>query len=233
MSGQPENQDGESLTIDPEQLRFIRSLRSEWSWCEAGAPRMTLFAPGSDASLMAARVREVTGPWLVSDETMLLSAYRRGMLAATAFVGHAELAAGSFEYESPFTPSRLEEEPFVKSPRVEIRGSTIRMDVTSEHLALLKAANVRFFDDGGWQCEAAIDPKRPYGDMSFFYIDMVRALGLDTDPLPPSEDDEWSKERLAWLDDLHLTLQPALQILLRRGELPRTTFRRTAYGPWE
>jgi hypothetical protein len=212
----------ETLAIEPEQLRIIRNLRAEWSWRDAGAPRLTLVSAGADDCAIVERVREVTGPWLVSDETLLLSAYRRGISAVPAFVAGAQLAVGAFEYESPFPPSRLEQEPFVRSPRVQIRGSTIRMELTREHLALLKAANVRLFDDGGWKCEAAIDPCVPYGATASLYEEMARILGVKMG-MPADEGDpsDWNEAELAWLHDLHLTLEPALQILLRQGELER------------
>jgi hypothetical protein len=190
----------------------------------------------SDDELLA-HVREVTGPWLLADESTLVSIYREGMLAATAFVSHAELAPARYEYESPLTPSRLADEPFAKSGRVQIDGGTVRMDVTREHLALLKRANVRFFDEGGLRCEAAVDPKRPYGDMSYFYVDMAQILEVEPDG-PHRRDDrsvrEFTEAQLRWLDDLHHTTQTALQILVQRGELRCETFRQVppAFGRW-
>jgi hypothetical protein len=223
----------ESLIIGAEQLRFIRSLRAEWSWNEAGAARLTLLAPGANDASLLGRVREVTGPWLVSDEAMLVSVYRNGMMAAAVFVNHAELAPGSYEFESPFVPSRLAEQPFATSGRVQIDGGTIRMRVTPEHLSLLKNANVRLFDEGGLRCEAAVDPKRPYGEKTYFYADMGRILGLEPD-VPPDERSsdarEFGEEQVRWLDDLHHTTQPALQILLRHGVLAHEVFRREPLG---
>jgi hypothetical protein len=225
--------DPETITVRPEHLRFIRSLRVEWSWCEAGAPRLRCFRPAASDGELLAYVREVTGPWLLADESTLVSIYREGMLAATAFVSHAELAPARYEYESPLAPSQLADEPFAKSGRVQIHGGTIQMDVTREHLALLKRANVRFFDDGGLRCEAAVDPKRPYGDMSYFYLDMGDILGVEPDGSPRENDPsvrEFTEAQLRWLDDLHHTTQVALQILVQRGELRSETFQRLPPG---
>jgi hypothetical protein len=227
----------ETLTVRPEHLRLIRSFRVEWSWCEAGAPRLLLLPPeATDADLLAA-VRQVTGPWLVADESTLVPIYREAMLAATAFVNHAELALGLYEYESPLTPSRMAAEPFAKSGCVEIRGGSIRLNVTREHLALLKRANVRFFDDGGLRCEAAVDPKRPYGDKSYLYADMGEILGVEPEGGPCQDGVslcEFTEAQLLRFDDLHHTIQPALQILVQRAELRQDRFERMppGYGRW-
>ncbi len=233
----PEPADVETLAVGPEEMRFIRSLRVHWWWADAGAPRMTLLSPGASSAEVIGRVREATGPWLVADTATLTAVYRRGMQAATAFVLHAELSPGRYEFESPLVPSQLDQQPFAASARVQIDGGTIRMDVTAEHLALLRGAQVRLFDDDGIRCEAGIDPKRPYGETAFFYADMARLLALEPEG-PPDDGGRqrraWTEDQLAWLHDLHVTTQPALQVLLRFGTLGTDRFYRdrARHGPW-
>src|SRR6185369_9499974 len=50
-------------------------------------------------------------------------------------------------------------------------GETFVFGLTGDHLTLLKAAQYH----GLW-----IDPKRPYGDMSYYELDIARLLGIPT-----------------------------------------------------
>ena len=48
-------------------------------------------------------------------------------------------------------------------------------------------ARVRASDGGGRHFGVEIDPKRPYGDMAYFEIDMARILGIVADGPPSAE----------------------------------------------
>ena len=72
--------------------------------------------------------------------------------------------------------------------------------VTAEHLKLLRNAV--------WECSME-DPKRPYGDMTYFEIDMARILGI---PLAAGGRPRPQDERR--LDQLHRETLPALQAFL-------------------
>src|SRR4051812_13337174 len=192
----------ETIEIRDEHLRIVRSLRSTWSWTEAGAPELGLLEAGSSEDELLARVQELTGPLLLSDRATLIALYREGMLAAEAFVEHADLAPGWYEYDSPLPPELLVKEPFARSAQVERHGRRVRIELTPALLALLRRANVRFFDDGGVACGTAVDPKRPYGAYTSYELEMAEILGIKPEG-PPREDDpslrELTDEQLGWL----------------------------------
>ena len=86
--------------------------------------------------------------------------------------------------------------------------------VRDDHLTLLRAANTRFFDDGGRDIGLVIDRKRPYGDTTCFELDMASILGVK-----PEQGDELSEAQMAQLDAVHEEMQPVLQVFLRQAAL--------------
>jgi len=50
------------------------------------------------------------------------------------------------------------------------------IDLTQEHLKLLHAVNTDMIDNGAREIAVVIDPKRPYGDMTYFELDMGTLL---------------------------------------------------------
>ncbi len=91
----------------------------------------------------------------------------------------------------------------------------IEFTVTENHLKLLHHANIR---------RMGFDFKRPYGDMTFFYIDMADALGI---PLPPcktkSSPPDFSKEQFDKFDKLHGEMMMVLQAWLENAKFTDTS----------
>ena len=79
--------------------------------------------------------------------------------------------------------------------------------VTADHLALLANANIQ---------GPFVDCKRPYGDMTYFEIDMARILGVEF-----TRDDKgrprFTKEQLARFDRLHHEMQRVLQVFVEHA----------------
>src|SRR5204862_508509 len=89
----------------------------------------------------------------------------------------------------PLAAEQLAAEPFVREGLVEHDGRRVRVEVTAALLALLARTNVRFFEFGeGLQCETAIDPKRPYGALTCFELEMAEILSIE--PAGPPQKDE-------------------------------------------
>lgn len=224
----------EPLVVRAEHLRFVRNLDVVWLGVEAGAPVLLLGPAEDDEQQRLARVRKVYGARHANHDELVVF-YRSGMRAAEAFLANATLAPGRYEYRNPLSAADLAEQPFAAKKLCPIRNGTVTVDVRAEHLSLLKRASVRLFDDGGLDMGAGIDYKRPYGDMTNFYLDMAEALGLK--PEGPAYDDQpafrpLSDAQVQRLDRLHEEMQPVLQVLLLKGELGATRFRRlpASYG---
>ena len=81
------------------------------------------------------------------------------------------------------------------------------------------------------------DPKRPYGDMTFFEIDMATILGITADGPPSAEqlgERDFSPAQLQHFAELHEQMEPVLQVFLLHARLAPGHFVRTprGYGRW-
>jgi hypothetical protein len=87
--------------------------------------------------------------------------------------------------------------------------------VTWEHISLIRHMNCREYANDLY----LMDAKRPYGDMSYFYIDMADALG---EPVPRDEDDDiaFPPEVQARYRRLHGGMLFAVQAFLERARYP-------------
>ena len=82
--------------------------------------------------------------------------------------------------------------------------------VTSEHLLLLRSMNTRVLG----RAVMLMDSKRPYGDMSHFYIDLARALGEPV-PLDASGRVSFPPEVIARYDELHGQMLGVVRVFWR------------------
>ncbi len=226
----------DELEVRAEHLEFIRSLEVFWLPVESGAPALNFGPPASPEETVLAKLRDLCGTPEASRDAMV-TFYREGMFAAEAFLSNAALAPGRYRYQDPLGAGVLAGQPFVAERLCAVDSDTVTVEVRPEHLALLARANVRVFDDDGVAMGVAIDPKRPYGDLSFYVIDMAAILGLAPEGLPYRDDPsrrELSEPQMRRLDHLHQEMQPVLQALLREGKLTQTRFRRVPprRGPW-
>jgi hypothetical protein len=209
---------GDSLVVTEEDLAVVRQLPVIWSPAESGAPA----------------VFDMSESPLPSVST---KAFRAAVRAAEVMIHLGELAPGRYEYESPLAPKDLAQQPFVEHGFAQVAGRRVVVDVTESQLKLLKATITGVIDDGGRQIGVEINPKRPYGDMTFFELDMAAILGIKPEG-PPRKDQprfrEFTDAQTNMLGALHEQTQPALQVLLQRGKLEPGRFVREApgYGRW-
>jgi hypothetical protein len=100
----------------------------------------------------------------------------------SAFFASAQLAPGAYQLDNYHLEQATDGKLAFNScgdPPIELpRERVFSFTVTQEHLKLLRHLHTREFD--GFL--ELIDLKRPYGDMTYYFIDMADALG---EPLPP------------------------------------------------
>lgn len=196
--------------LSAQHLQLIRLLRVQWMPIESGAPGFDPVQPfGGDLFPVdtAQQVLRIHNPALA---TQLLAEV---CLWLPQFVASATLAPGRYALPPDF-PGQAPDSSF---------------DFHPDHLTLLHAALWREVgidelpdvlaeeEDGQaiWPLPY-IDGKRPYGDRSYYQIDMADILGKPYARnaqgqyiLPPQKDEA--------LRQLHLQTQAALQILLMHG----------------
>ena len=210
-------EDSDALNITSADLAAVRALPVMWSPTESGAPAVYDFAR--------------------KKLSMSTQAYRRAMRVAEVLIQLGELDPGRFEYESTLDPGDLAAQPFVQHRRAEVVGNRVTIQVTEAHLKLLRAADTKLVDNGGRDIGVEIDPKRPYGDMTYFEIDMARILGISAEG-PPRADypqlREFTEPQLQKFRELHEQIEPVLQVFLQHAELAPGHFVRSppGYGRW-
>jgi hypothetical protein len=210
-------EDGDALSITEADLVAVRQLPVMWSPVESGAPAVYDFSK--------------------KQLTVSTMAYRRAMRVAEVLIQLGDLAPGQYEYDSPLDPGDLVAQPFVQHRRAEVLGNRVTIQVTEAHLKLMRAAGTNLVDEGGRDIGVEIDPKRPYGDMTYFEIDMAEILGIVAEGPPRADRPElrnFTEPQLQKFAELHEQMEPVLQVFLKHAELTPGHFVRNppGYGRW-
>ena len=144
---------------------------------------------------------------------------RETVQAVQPFVMFSTLYPGRYHYESELPDDMLAAQPYVAHGSVHVAGKHISVEVSPEHIQLLKHANFRFHDSGGLEVFSGLDAKHPYGDRTDYVADMAEILGI---------------ERGGHLEVLHRTMQPLLQVFLQHAELRAGRFVQypAGHGRW-
>lgn len=212
----------ETLTVSPQHAALMRLLRVQWMPIESGAPGIDFEQPlvGGPDTLAIARQA------LKTDDDAL--AIRR-MAEVCRLVPRFVALVGKLSPGRYTVPPEMKAAFDFPDSGVDAEGGfTLR----AEHLSLLRAAVWR--EAGREELEAVlregdrfwpmpmIDGKRPYGDASFYQIDMARLLGepyaLDAKGYAitqPAKD--------ARLEKLHYETLAALQVFLGHATARKAT----------
>ena len=144
---------------------------------------------------------------------------------ALAF-GH--LPVGTYRYTKP-TNSELEHSLFV-----EALQAPLEFEFTKEHQTLLRYMTVEASES--WQTDGelyGVDAKRPYGDFTYYELEMAKHLGLPTTTNPEGWK-EIDKETERRLTALHHQMEAAVQVYLQNFKIEPGTFEgEPDYGIWE
>ncbi|GAT00667.1 hypothetical protein [Mycolicibacterium fortuitum] len=140
--------------------------------------------------------------------------------------GFGVCTAGEYTYQRP--PADHEYSLFV-----EDLPEFSTFDFTGQHRTLLARMSWElsdpYFDDEVPGC----DPKRPYGDFTFYQLEMALHLGL-IPPKKPAGEDPMTPELVAAMTALHQRMQPALQVFLHHFVIPDgQRFTGNDWGGWE
>lgn len=193
-------------------LALLRQATVVWTPAESGAPAILVspFELSGSAEEIQADIARRAG--IATDDTPSAADLARAQQiffelpeALAHSLSHGTLTPGQYEYRNPL----VELPDLAPALPDELRHlaveRTVVVDFTTEHHALLREARWR----GLW-----MDPKRPYGDMTYLELDMAEILGQPTDRgddgrLPSGQ------ERRLW--KLHTETLSALQVYLRQA----------------
>ena len=103
---------------------------------------------------------------------------------------------------------------------------------TEQHRRLLRQMNWRVSDPYGDDDVPGADPKRPYGDFTFYQLEMALHLGL-IPAQKPADHDPMTPEIVDAMTALHGQMQPALQVFLQHFDVPEgRVFTGEDWGGW-
>ncbi|WP_099025764.1 hypothetical protein [Mycolicibacterium palauense] len=119
--------------------------------------------------------------------------------------------AGRYPYRRP--PRDFEFSPYV----AELPDESV-FEFTDRHRTLLAAMMWELSDPYFDKDIPGADPKRPYGDFTFYQLEMALSLGL-IPAQKPADHDPMTTEIVEAMTQLHGQMQPALQVFLAHFEL--------------
>jgi len=130
------------------------------------------------------------------------------------------LEPGAYRYRKP-VGDQIEYSPLV----VEGMPQSSEFHFTSEHRELLRWSMVEN-SEVGWEGQTVpgCDPKRPYGDFTYYQLEMAKHLNR---PTTENEEgyNEISDETEEELTQLHHSMQAAWQVFIDNFELSSGEFR--------
>ena len=104
---------------------------------------------------------------------------------------------------------------------------------TDTHRALLAKMSWELSDPYLDEEIPGADPKRPYGDFTFYQLEMALHLGL-IPAQKPADRDPMTPQIVDAMTDLHFQMQPALQVFLHHFALADgLVFSGEDWGGWE
>ncbi len=200
-----------TIQINHRLLNRIRQLHTFWVPFEAGAP---IIYPGDLPDSFAQFNNEHT-----EEEKQTLS-------AVDVMLERGRLRPGTYSltnFWKTFYPDgcMVGSDTLALTPIPE--DSIMQFNVTDEHLKLIDHTRV----SGG-----EFNVKRPYGDMTYYYLDMARALEI---PIHQNQDGDpdFSEEELNRMDKMHGEMMFVVQTFLEYGDLEIGTYRKdNLSGQW-
>ena len=200
------------LTAD--HIATLRKLPVLWDPYMEGGMVIADVSPVLPGGWLGPRLASALMPWLVSDRR------RRQLDASFAIhVALAKISPGLYEIAPGDVRDAHPGETRNPLPRRH------QFEVTMDHLKLLAHANA------GWDPQAGlvIDPKRPFGEMSYFEIDMASILGV---PLVRDAKGKpmLSKEQHERFESLCSDMPFALSVLLKHGAVEPGRYSHETHG---
>lgn len=207
----------QSDNAEKKVMELLREMVISWDITESGGATTDPEIPYGSNDLLS-DVKRITG---VNTDKEAIALHGQTEAALNEFLRRAQLRPGKYSYnnllERKFSETTIDILAEI-DPKPE-KNETVTFEFTEQHLKLLRSSVVRWnewdAEEGeGFHATPGIDPKRPYGSMTFFYRDMAHELEIDF------KSNEELLAREPFFLNLHHEMQPALQIFLKYAELP-------------
>lgn len=215
----------QAFQLTDRHLALLRRSVISWDPTEVGAPAIDPEKPFGSRS-----VRKD-----VAQAAQLSPKDAKGIKAFYAEMGHAlqtllwygELAPGVYRVPHPLKGRRSWLDGLTGDgdpPPPE----TIEIRFEETHRKLLDRAHLRWTNwpeeeaDDGLVPTPGIDPKRPYGDRTYFTLDMAEILGM---PIRADEGEPMTEEQQKHLVALHHEMKHALQVFVVKAQVAPGAYR--------
>lgn len=203
------------LILTADHLRLLRQLRVAWAPVEAGGPMIDGEMPFGSVEIERDMARILGHAGKRSERDFGLP---EGLVQAVAvLLDNAKLQPGTYEIFNGMGAriaggGKLE---ISDSVALEIPASrTLRFEVTPDHLKLFARASFN---------EIGFDLKRPYGDMTYYWLDIADALGVAV-PRAADGSPDFKPEQIARFDRLHGEMLFTFQAFLQYAQLEPGVF---------
>jgi len=215
--------DGFELTDD--HVTVIRRMRLSWNGTEGGAPQQDPDRPFLDAGTLEL-LGQLANVGAAQTDKVDFLVQRRAALSQ--FCQQAQLTPGQFHISNISFGDVSDALGWLEDWETIIGvGPDMAFDMTRDDIVLAKAAQWDWPDeddmaealDAGEIAGPTVDPKRPYGDMSYFELDIHRVLGW---PIEKRNDDGFiaiTDAQAGRALNLHFRQLCAMQVLLEHGRL--------------
>jgi hypothetical protein len=212
--------------LTPTLLSLIRHLIVAWLPIESGAPGLmyspyqaeepTPSSPAFYADMAARAGLTVESPPSAADRQRIDALRSELPQAFAQFMQRATLRPGRYSYANPLVGELAGWLPPDAGP--ETRQETVSFDFSADHAELRR--HTRW--DGLF-----VNPKRPFGDMTCFELDMADILG-ETTPRDEKGHPAFTPAQQERFDRLYVEMLPAIQVFLAHAELEPGSYARVA-----
>lgn len=184
--------------LTPTHLTLLRHSVVLWIPVESGAPGALpspLMASDTMSDAAYADVAKRAGLEKV-DKAQIDQLLKELPEAFDQLIEHGKLAPGTYKYDNPLADIPWSANALPDELAHLAKDKVVTFTITERHIKLLRNARWRMM---------MMNPKRPYGDMTSFEIDMAEILGE-----PEDEPKLWK---------LHTEMLSALQVYLQNAKL--------------
>ncbi len=216
-------------------LKLLRNAIVLWAPVESGAPAVLISplqisdgeqpTPAMYADVARRAGMTISDPPTAAEKLQLEDLLNEELPEALVQVlTHGRLAAGTFHYNNPLVDLPFASQMLPSEIAALAKEKLVTFTLTDQHVALLRQAQ--------WQ-GLFMNSKRPYGDMTYFELDMADILGEHPAKTANGTFSEKDEQRL-W--KLHVETLSALQLFLQKacitpGEYPWIATEASLFGP--
>ncbi len=214
-----------TFTLREENIKVLRQAVAMWAPIESGVPGVMISTALIDEKKdllqdLAARAGLAwSNPPTAAQREAAKRLFEEMPQAFAQLLERGVLAPGAYSYPNPLPRVPHAENMLPTELAALAKDPTGRITITKEHLTLLRA--------GRWQA-LFMNPKRPYGDMTYFELDMAGILGERVERRPDGKLPEVEEKRLF---QLHVELLPTLQVYLQKATLAPGAYPQLAVEP--